>query len=242
MGLVRPRGSLSELQEGSKASNWVEAAPGSYQIRHLDTLYLTGGRSGKLTLHTGYLPLDIEPRSVNVSWGKPIDGLRAGLALHDGVTPQILVKEIRTDLYIDNVSGREITIWYIANDDKFFVPEMWNARGKLLKPDWTNLEVEQKIGGTCTLKPGQAECIAHPFFTIESQHRKEIEDNPGDLTQGTCFVGTPGNYHLRMTAALSGHTPAQAGPNVGEPQGLQKVRTMWSYFPTGEISVEVASK
>jgi len=238
MGVELPRSSSNDQQRRSGATNWVEAAPGNYQIRHLDTLYLEGEDSGNVTLYTGYLPLDIQARAISAVWGKAINGLRAGIALHEN-TRQIIGKQVLTDLYINNVSAHNITIRYISNNDKFFVPELWNAQRKLLPPDWKNGTVELKLEATRELKPGESECVAHPYFTIARRSYTLAEENQAELDEATLFLGRPGSYVMRMTAALIMNPLTDL--TKWQRRDPKDEKTIWGYFPSGEISIELAA-
>jgi hypothetical protein len=242
---VPPRGSLSNLDAGSPATNWVEAPAGAYTIRHLDTLYNIGPNSDKATLYTGYLPLQITPKALGISWGKSIGGLSAGLE-----APQSTVAigtQIYTNLYIKNTGRRDRTIRYIFNNDKFFVPKLTDSGYHKLLPDWKNGTIELKLSTSRTLKPGEMECVAHPLFTIAAQPYDEHDSLLGGENQATWFVGRPGEYRCELTAAVTDGSAQDLTTSIRVvPAGTRVVpreeKPDWSYYPSGEVGIKIVGR
>lgn len=246
MGVAAPgKPSFEDLDPGSKATNLVAAGPGNYHLRHLDTLRLVvdGADSAEVTLYTGYLPLQIVHDLEPISWGNTVNGLRAGLARHGADARSVTYDDwtqgnrIYTDLYVNNTTGKSVTIHYIGNDDKFYLPELTNARGQVVSPDWRNGTVELKLEETRTLLPFETVCIAHPFFTIDSRHFSAARSNLNELSEGTWFVGSPGAYSVRMRAALLEHDEAVVHAAGAEP--VVRRHQSWSYLPTGAIPINL---
>lgn len=166
-----------------------------------------------LNLSSGILAFHIVSAAMHTAWGKPVNGLQAGLSFLNDRRRYKIGDSIRMSLYIRNVSNQPAEFQYVMNGNSEYYPIVVDRAGTSFPADMVFISI-YRPAVNCVLKPGEMVRIGQPEVTLAAlgsgRDKNDIE---------TRLPVKPGSYRMHMIGMLQ---PVIKGAEATAKQGDRK--------------------